>query len=186
MNTAHKTGSKERFHRTKAILPKQVTQKHRQVTKRLQVNQAVKIKDQKHRKIVQRNKGEKQYFSKNKARVNDHNVTKSQRVANTQSKTVHRLVRNQSLNQAKIKAQKQAHTDTWKKSSQVKHVEQNVRKVAPQKQYKDSQPSYSKPTYSKPKTYKTKGGHSSKSHTRVAKNSSSRTKSHSSRNRQKH
>jgi hypothetical protein len=182
MNTTHKAVGKERIHRSKAILPKQVTQKHRQVTKRLQVNQAVKIKDKKHRKIVQRNKGEKQYFSNKKVRANDHNVTKSQRAINTQSKAVNRVARNQSLN----KAQKKAHTNVWKKPSQVKHVEKNARKIAPQKQYKASQPNYSKQTNSKQKNYKAKGGHSSKTHTRVAKNSSSRTKSHSSRNRQKH
>lgn len=146
-----------------------VSKKHKQIASRLQVNQAVKIRDKTHQKITKRDRGEKQYFSNKKEKMNSHDTTKSQRIVNNQSKVTRKIVNNK------------AHKDTWNRPSQVKHVEQKGREVTPQKQYKTSQP-----TYNKQKTYKPKGGHSSKNHTRVAKNSSSRTKSHSSRNRQKY
>lgn len=160
-NSAHKKS----YQRPKAVLQKPVSQKHRKVTKRLQVHQAIKIKDKNHRKIIQRNKSEKQYFSNQKAKRNEQQVRKKQQVAIQRKHVVQKTVRK----------------NTWSKQNQSKQAERKVREVAPQQHYKAN-----KPTYSKQKAYKAKGGHSSKTHTRVAKNSSSRTKSHSSRNRQKH
>ena len=161
-----------RKHHNKVVINSahKVSNKHEKIAKRLQVNKAVKIRNKTHKKITKRDRGEKQYFSKNKVNRNTQKVNNQQRIVRNQKQVTHKNVRK----------------GEWDKTSQiksprVKHVERKVRVVKPQKQYQAS-----KPSYSKQKTYKAQGGHSSRKHTRVAKNSSSRTKSHSSRNRQKH
>lgn len=129
----------------------------------------------KHQQVAQRLKNKSTVKVQHKTTRNvskrDHKLVNKQRIVSHQNKVVSKRTTQQPVN--------------------VKSFDRNSQKVVAQKQHKASEPVYKTQSKhvdrkSSQKTYKARGGHSSNKSTRVAKSSSTRTKSSANRSRQHH
>ncbi|MDO6445907.1 DUF3300 domain-containing protein [Colwellia sp. 1_MG-2023] len=161
VNTTYKKAKPAKHHSIKRVSPKHATKKHQQVAQRLKDKQTVKPQHKTSRNVSKR----EQHV------VNKQRVVNKHHVVNRQAKVVNKK--------------------TWHQPAKVKPVERNTKNELAKKQYKTSQPVYKTQSkklerVSKPKAYKARESHSSNKSSRVAKNSSTRTKSTANRSRQQH
>jgi len=160
-----------------------ILSKQQQVAKRLQRNKAIQVNNGKEGN-VNRHKG----YVNNKTRSNVTFVKAPGRIADKRPIKNNRADANHT-SRTNTSTNKTFYRDTWKKQQRVEPIEHkrlqtpksNQQYVTTKRNNESKQQSYKNNSYKK-----SKGGHSSMKNTRVAKNSSSRTKSNGSNERRKH